>query len=262
VALLEAGFAHNIALADKDNLVASFWKTVFSNQASRLAEMIERANVSVSVREAMVASMPTSHLARAFKCIYVNRTSFSGILNSRAGPLGGRDQASDYTIGCRFNQVRLAARIRELSAFRGSVSFVECQSYVDTVRKVRGLLAAGLPEGGLFWYLDPPFFEKADRLYRHVFSESDHQQLHDSLSDLPGSFVLSYDGGPAAERMYGGDSRAMAVPFGRTSVSMIYAAAERDLRSARELIVSNLLAEAKTKIGVHNRARAARSRRA
>jgi hypothetical protein len=40
----------------------------------------------------------------AVKCLFLNRTTFSGILHGRAGPMGGRKQQSDYKIDCRFNK--------------------------------------------------------------------------------------------------------------------------------------------------------------
>jgi DNA adenine methylase len=260
IALLEAGFVGAIVLADRDDLVASFWRIVFSPRAEQLARMVERAEVSVERRDEIVASKPRSDLGRAFKCIYLNRTTFSGILNSRGGPLGGRDQSGENTIGCRFNQPRLAARIRELSDLRNRVWLVACQSYEKTVADVRGLINLGLPEDGVFWYFDPPFFEKADRLYRHTFFHADHQAFREALVEVPGSYVLSYDDVPAAEAMYGKDLRAMTVPFGRTYVPMVYAAAERDLRSAKEIIVSNLLVENHDKMAVHDRTRATKAR--
>jgi DNA adenine methylase len=260
LALLESGFVESIALADRDDLIASFWRTVFSSRAGRLANMVEIATVSVEARDQVIASRPTSDLGRAFKCLYLNRTSFSGILNSRSGPIGGREQRGENTIGCRFNQPRIAARIRELSTLRGSVKFVACQTYVETIRDVRSLVVSGIPANNTFWYFDPPFFEKADRLYRYTFTAADHQMFRLALDDLPGSFVLSYDDVPAAENIYGQDMRAMTIPLGRTSVSMVYAAAERELRSAKELIVSDLLSEARTKIAVHNRTRATKCR--
>ena len=45
------------------------------------------------------------------KCLFLNRTTFSGILGGHAGPIGGRSQSSDHTIDCRFNKDALAERI-------------------------------------------------------------------------------------------------------------------------------------------------------
>lgn len=262
IALLESGFAHKIALADRDDLVASFWKTVFSPDAERLARKVEDAKVNLKEWDRVATSRPRSDLSRAFKCLYLNRTNFSGILDQRAGPIGGRAQSGPYQLGCRFNQERLAKRIRELSRYSDRVAFVECQDYRKTVAQTRRLVNCGLiDKEELFWYFDPPFFEKADRLYRYVFDKRDHRAFSSVLRRIPGSFVLSYDDVLAAEAIYGNDVRAMAIPFGRTSVSRVYAAAERDLRAARELIVSDLLIDSKTKIAVHNRARAVKAAR-
>jgi DNA adenine methylase len=46
------------------------------------------------------------------KCLFLNRTTFSGILHGRAGPIGGRRQTGPYKIDCRFNKVTLEARLR------------------------------------------------------------------------------------------------------------------------------------------------------
>lgn len=248
IALLEAGFANEIALADKDDLVAAFWKTVFSVDAETLARNVEVARLSVSERDRIVQSNPTSDLDRAFKCIFLNRTSFSGMLNERAGPIGGREQKGKYKIGCRFNRIRLAQRIRDLSKLSHKVLFVRCQDYEQTIHDVESMRGIATSREGIFWYFDPPFFEKADRLYRHVFNDEQHRSLRDTLPTVPGWFVLSYDDVPAAERLYANDTRTM-------SVAMTYQAGQDGYRAVRELIVSNLLNTAGEKIAVHNRTR-------
>src|SRR5690606_17733209 len=48
----------------------------------------------------------------ALKCLFLNRTTFSGILHGSAGPIGGRSQRSRYDIACRFPLEGLAQRIR------------------------------------------------------------------------------------------------------------------------------------------------------
>ena len=48
----------------------------------------------------------------ATKALFLNRTTFSGILHGRAGPLGGRRQRSSTTLGSRFNPDGLAERLR------------------------------------------------------------------------------------------------------------------------------------------------------
>ena len=247
IAMLEAGFAEEIALADQDPLVASFWRTVFSKDAERLARLIETAEVTLAERDRIIAYRPRKDLGRAYRCLYINRTSFSGIINEHAGAIGGRAQDGEYTIGCRFNQQRIADRIRKLSALRNKVRFVRHQGYDKTISDVRTLVGSKYSERDVFWYLDPPFFEKAGRLYRHVFSDADHRAFRTALDTIPGQFVLSYDDVPAAQHLYGEDPRSMAV-------SMVYSAAETN-RPTQEIIVSNLLATAGAKISVNAKTR-------
>jgi DNA adenine methylase len=249
ISLLEAGFAERIALSDADELVAAFWQTVFSDQAEEFAQMVEQAEVTVVERKRIIASRPRSTLALAFKCIFLNRTSFSGILKSTAGAVGGKRQRSKYKIGCRFNQERLAKRIRALSALRHRVAFVRCQSYVETVEQICSMDIARRSPDTIFWYFDPPFFERADRLYRKVFSAGDHLAFRDQLDGVPGHFVLSYDDVPASDELYGDDHRL--IKLGMQYVGG--AASERP--TVTELIISDLTPDGGTKISVNHKTR-------
>ena len=89
ISMLENDLVDEIALADRDELVASFWKVVFSSKAEKLADRCLNASADLATWKRLRASEPKDDLGRAFKCLFLNRTSFSGILNHRAGPLGG-----------------------------------------------------------------------------------------------------------------------------------------------------------------------------
>lgn len=249
IALLEAGFVDNIALSDADDLVAGFWRTVFSNNAENLARMVERACITVAERKRIVAWRPRSTLGLAYKCLYLNRTSFSGILKATAGVVGGKHQKSVYKIGCRFNRQRLAERIRTLSKFRGRVRFVECQSYEKTVEQVARLDVAHHSPDGIFWYLDPPFFERAARLYRKCFTTADHLAFKARLASIPGHFVLSYDDVPKSEELYGDDPRLIRL-------GMQYVGGTSNERATVvELILSDLTPDGGAKISVNHKTR-------
>jgi DNA adenine methylase len=256
IALLEAGFAERIALADADPMVAAFWRTVFSDRAEHLARMVERAKVTVAERARIAASRPRSDLGLAYKCLFINRTSFSGIVKETAGVIGGNKQRGRYKIGCRFNQQRIADRIRALSKFRDRVLFVKTQTYGKTLRDIRTMCRNGMRSETVFWYFDPPFFEQASRLYRYCFRLKQHVKFKKDLDKVPGAFVLSYDDVPAAEKLYGSDDHSMAVPLGRMRTrNLNYVAAQNEVKSTQEIIVSNLLTSKSVKISVHNKAR-------
>ena len=238
ISLLESKHVQSIGLADADPLIASFWKVIFSRNAGRLADMACNTRVSLAEWRRQKELEPRSDLAAAFKCLFLNRTSFSGALMSRTGPIGGISQEGPYKIGCRFNRDKIAERILELNQLAPQVRFVRNVSYRRAIADVTRMgLASDAPER-VFWYLDPPFFAKADRLYRFSFTDAQHQLLAEDIDELPGHWLLSYDDHPEARRLYRGHR-------GVARVNLHYNAridaSERLVAS--EVIVSDVIAD-------------------
>ena len=250
IALLETDFVDEIVLADADEMVAAFWQIVFSDEAEIFAQMIENAKVTMKERKRLLASRPRSALNLAYKCLFLNRTSFSGILKGTAGAVGGKNQRGTYKLGCRFNQARIAERIRTLSKLRHRVRFVRCQSYNDTLAQVASMPDVQAAPNSVFWYFDPPFFEKASRLYRKSFAASDHVQFKATLERVPGHFVLSYDDVAESERMYGDDKRLM-----RFGLQYTMNGDNEERPKVLEIIISDLTPSFKAKMTAHNRTR-------
>jgi DNA adenine methylase len=235
VGLLEHGFVQRIGIADADPLVASFWQSVFHPKlAARLAEMTAEVPLTLAYWHCMRAAKPRTVLGRAFQCLYLNRTSFSGILNRTAGPIGGQAQSGPYTVGARFPRERLAKRIMALSLLAPQVSYVRCQDWRTTLASpLDGTSLVQL--GRVFYYLDPPFWNKADKLYRHYFNEAEHQALALAISSLQGNWVLSYDMDPSVISLYD------QMP-GVHHVNMRYTASTRSApHKSQELLFSNLV---------------------
>ncbi len=99
--LLGKRLVEKIALYDINPLIASFWLTVF-NDGTWLRNKVRKAGITLD-EWIRLRNLPLNgHRANAWKCLYLNRTSFSGILSLKAGPLGGKSQASKFKIDCRF----------------------------------------------------------------------------------------------------------------------------------------------------------------
>lgn len=195
IALLEANAVKEIVINDIDPLVASLWKCVFSKTNSKwLAEIISEVPLTLEYWKYQKNLNPSNIRENALKCLYLNRTSFSGVLHSSAGPIGGQTQAN-WTIGCRFNKEKLSARILELSKYRHHVRAITNQSWLASCKKWG-------QEKNTFLYLDPPFFHKAKRLYRFVFDKNDHKKLHDYLIELDNPWILSYDNAVEIRALY------------------------------------------------------------
>lgn len=190
LALLEAGIVEKVVLSDLDPLIAAFWTVVFSSDNKHLVDRIRKTEISINLWKKLKTSNPKTLLNMAFKCLYLNRTSFSGSLATSTGPIGGMTQRSKYKIDCRFNRERIAERIENLAQFKTKVQVynMDFRQLVTSIRSSREN-----SKKQYFWYLDPPFFHKANKLYRFYFNDNDHKELQKLLTKLNGRWVLSYD---------------------------------------------------------------------
>ncbi|EBD0838617.1 DNA adenine methylase, partial [Salmonella enterica] len=237
IGLLEAGIVEHIALSDRDELIAGFWKTVFSKNSKALADKILSTPVTLDTWRQLREEIPKTSFEKAYKCLFLNRTSFSGILKETAGPIGGKKQESKYPIDCRFNREKIANRIIQLGKLRERVLFVKCQSYHRTIKQIHESLGNRYAESNLLWYLDPPFFEKADSLYRYSFSKSSHINFRKSINKLKGRFILSYDDVPKARAFYSNNPG-----FARVNLAYNARIDSKERLLSSEIIVSNIIA--------------------
>lgn len=193
--LLEADVVQSVRLNDLDPLIASLWKTVFSTKDSRwLINQVMEAPLTLEHWDYQKSIKPKGQKEQAFQCLYLNRTSFSGLLHKHAGPIGGRKQLN-WTIGCRFDREKIAARIEKLASLSKRVHAVESVTWGEFLG--RNITPA------CFIYLDPPYYQKAERLYRYIFDQAQHLAMRDYLANFCGvPWVLSYDDSSKIREMY------------------------------------------------------------
>jgi DNA adenine methylase len=225
--LLNDDLVDAVALGERDPLVASFWKVVF-NDSDWLISKIERVTISVNTWRKFKHGTWKTDQERALACIFLNRTSYSGILMRTAGPIGGPEQTSEYTIDCRFNRKTVIKRIRQAAALKDKVLFVQRGDWQKTLSKARSL---GFGSEA-FYYFDPPFFAKADYLYNFSFREQDHLALRRAVMKLKAPWLLSYDAAPWIRKQY-----SSLNGHGPKHVDLLYSGGRR---LARELIMSNI----------------------
>lgn len=239
--LLQIGKIKKAILIDMDPWISSLWQTIFED-TEWLIEKIACEPITIEVWQALKQSRPVTRREQAWTCLFLNRTSFSGILRQEVGPLGGRLQSSPYKIDCRFPRQTLIKRIRQIASFRDQIYGVWGMSWEEGIARIRSEQKKGrLPKEGLFFYLDPPFFEKADMLYRYYFKREDHLRLRDVLLRLEDKWLLSYDSAEQVEALYGeaiatgvnGTKKSKAEPL--YSVSKL-----RERKRGKEVILSNL----------------------
>lgn len=210
---LENAWVDRVIIGDKDRLVFSFWKVLFENP-QHLIKFVKKAEINTKnftfYKEVAGNESKYNERKLAEACLFLNRTSFSGILANSAGPIGGKKQESEYKIDCRFNKEILIQKIKKISSFALKVTILpyDWSQTINYALKNSG-------EAKILFYLDPPFYHKADKLYRHYFnSEAPHLALSRKLKDLKHRWILSYDRVPEIKEMYKSFiQRSLAFPY-------------------------------------------------
>lgn len=219
-------------IADKDELIYSFWKTIFT-EPEYLINFIRKVKVNLKNFDhyRYISSHPNgfSRKELAAACLFLNRTTFSGILNNSAGPIGGRRQKSSYKINCRFGRKNLIRKISSISTFKNRVVVLP-YSWEETLEFITTKL--NYKQVKLLFYFDPPFYRKADQLYRYHFNNSTHKNLRDALVKLKQTWILSYDRANEVKNLYSG--------FKRIHISMPYSINSPAKRIEKELIITPL----------------------
>lgn len=196
IALLEEGVVQRVVLNDRDEGVAALWRAVFDPEhAEWLADQVRTVPLTLAEWDRQKRLSPSNLRDAALRALYLNRTSFNGILQTRGGPIGGRSQ-QNRTLGVRFNRDWLAGRIFKLSLLHEQVVEVACEPWQIFMRRYSAQENATI-------YLDPPFYHKAERLYVHCFDASEHQALRDYLIACKTPWLLSYDDAPEIRELYG-----------------------------------------------------------
>lgn len=239
--LLNDSLIEKAIIMDVDPWIASFWQTVFFD-TNWLIDLIQNIDVNLENWYKFKKANPKKTRDQAMTCFYLNRTSFSGILESRVGPIGGKNQRSNYKIDCRFSKDNLISRIQKAAELKEKVYGVWNCSWDEGMQKIRTEQKEGkLTKTNLFYYLDPPFFEEADALYRYYFLEQDHINLRNFLLNLQDKWLLSYDSAEQVQALYGDALKKGMNGTQHHDFELLYTVAQVSKRKkGKEVIISNL----------------------
>lgn len=223
--MLQNNYTNKIALIEKDPLVASFWHTVFY-ESDWLINEIQKMPITLEQWHYFKNYEPKTKRAQGLKCLFLNRTNFSGIL--KAGPIGGKKQISQYKIDSRFNKDNIINRIQTLSLYRDRVLFIDGCDYLNSMNKRKEYI-----NKSSFLYFDPPYVNKAKYIYNYYFNYQDHLNLKRLIQNLNSDWLLSYDYEPVLNGLY----KTFA---NYRFFDMCYMASTRERVVKKEFIASNL----------------------
>jgi DNA adenine methylase len=206
VALAMAAKHPNIKLIlnDLDVDISAFWDLVASAPDAELEAMADRilnTHPTVALFDEIKASQPSDRLGRAFRALFLNRTSWGGM---GLRPLGGKGQTSEGKIDSRWNAEK---RVRELHAARRLLSGRTKVLNADFASVIP--LAAG---ANTLTFLDPPYYEAGNQLYQFKWTDADHIRLHDALAGKS-NWVMSYDDHPFIKDLYKTLAYLMSVKY-------------------------------------------------
>jgi len=167
---------------DKDYWIYCFWKIISDVYSVPYLDMLNLVDQQPTLDQfyKLRAEQTTDEVRCAYKAIYFNRTTFSGI--SYSGPIGGKEQKSAYPIGCRYNSQKLRKKIGKCRELLLGRTIVTNEHFVDYDRLY----------GNDPMYLDPPYYQKGSSLYSEKMLPGDHFDLAVLLHSRK-NWVLSYD---------------------------------------------------------------------
>jgi DNA adenine methylase len=194
--LLMTGYAQEVWLNDIDPGIYAFWRATLC-YTEELIRLIEGTPLTVAEwqrqRAIYLSCAKGDSVALGFATLFLNRTNRSGILS--AGVIGGFSQNGRWLIDARFNREELTERVWRIGRHRHRIhlSNEDAEVFLSRLK---------LPPKSLL-YLDPPYFQKGQRMYRNHYEPADHARIADLVQNkLPYRWIVSYDDTPEIAKLY------------------------------------------------------------
>lgn len=196
--LLLDGRVRHVYLNDSSVHLYAFWHSMLSDPEA-FCRKISRASLSLESwkRHRAVVRSPEDHdrTELGFSTFYLNRCNRSGILT--AGVIGGLQQLGKYRIDARFPRTELIKRVEAIATRKARISVSNLDAEKFMVDRVNAL-----PKDTLV-YCDPPYFERAERLYLNAYQPSDHARVSKTIQRrLKRPWIISYDSHAAIANLY------------------------------------------------------------
>lgn len=195
--LLIKGYVNSIHINDFDKSVYLFWYHVLYH-SDELIDLMMSTPVNMDSwyqqREVFFNPEQYNQLALAFAFFFLNRTNRSGII--KGGVIGGKSQEGNYKIDARFNKSELANRIKRIARLTHQITLTNLDS-ADLLDELEGNT-----DSRSLIYLDPPYYQKGQKLYLNAYNDQDHSIIADKVRKLKTPWVITYDNHPRIKEIY------------------------------------------------------------
>jgi DNA adenine methylase len=170
-----------IYMNDSDETISGFWSLIARNNKNEISEFLDRLNIVPTIEMFLEKRLSEvkDEIDLAFRAVFFNRTTFSGI--SKASPIGGKEQDGKWKVNCRYNYRSINNEILYLcNLFKGRL-IVESLPVCEYLMNHKGPM-----------YLDPPYYHKGAQLYPKIMTIEDHVHMSNMIKSTD-RWVLSYD---------------------------------------------------------------------
>lgn len=131
---------------------------------------------------------PSNEIERAARWFYLNRTSYSGIMNIQNCFWGYGDKYSMRPENWPRNILRTSKKLENV--------ILSSKDFEEVIEEV---------DDEAFMFVDPPYFNAdQDKFYTHAFTKDDHYRLCEVLKRNSNriKFLITYDNTPAVKELY------------------------------------------------------------
>ena len=161
---------------DIDTELVNFYKIIIDDRKkNELYKLLKNETVNKIKYKKVLNLSPKNKIEEAYKYFYINRTSFSGIMNK---PRWG------YKIGSSVEPSGWIDRIEPVSIKMKNTQLtsLDFKKVISKKSKNKVLI-----------YCDPPYYKVSKGIYKNEFSKKDHEELCKLLKNTKFKFILSYN---------------------------------------------------------------------
>lgn len=198
LSLLFEGVVRRIVLNDIDPGIYSLWHAIL-NDTDELIRRIRDTPITMDEwyrqREIYRSTNGEISLDLAFATLFLNRTNRSGVI--KGGVIGGKAQAGDYKLDCRFSKKNTIEKIERITRYKRHISI----SREDGQKFLMGMATR---EDRIVYFIDPPYYGKGSGLYTNFYRAEDHADLAATVRKLEQPWILTYDLAPQIQHLYQG----------------------------------------------------------
>ncbi|TSI18867.1 DNA adenine methylase [Brevibacterium aurantiacum] len=198
LSLLFEGVVRRIVLNDIDPGIYSLWHAIL-NDTDELIRRIRDTPITMDEwyrqREIYRSTNGEISLDLAFATLFLNRTNRSGVI--KGGVIGGKAQAGDYKLDCRFSKKNTIEKIERITRYKRHISITREDGQ-------KFLMGMATREDRIVYFIDPPYYGKGSGLYTNFYRPEDHADLAATVRKLEQPWILTYDLAPQIQELYQG----------------------------------------------------------